>query len=137
MKRMVQATLIGCTLLLAGLHAAAASVTTDITHIISIQVAGGTPVVRLHVYTSGASGAWVDPAGCGKTAYIDIPLDGAGDNAQELINGAYLAMLNHHHVRLQVVDDACSTAGPVRVLAGIQVLDSRHHAPTWPVGDKN
>jgi len=74
----------------------------------------------------------------GSTLYIDISLAGQTDNTQELINAAYIAMLNHHHVLLEIDDNACSPAGgTVRVLAGIKLLDSRHHDPRWPVGDTN
>jgi hypothetical protein len=138
MKRPAYRFWLGGILLLAGLQPAGASVWSDVTYIESIQTSDGEPVVRLRVYTSGTSGAWADPAGCGNTAYIDIPLDGQAANAQELINGVYFAMLNHHHLKLEIRDNACSTVGSsIRILTGIHVLDSRHHVPSWPVGDKN
>lgn len=139
MKRPAYRFWLGGILLLAGLQPAGASVWSDVTQIESMQVSDGDPVVRLRVYTNGTTeGAWADPAGCGNTAYIDIPLDGQAANAQELINGASIAMLNHHHVLLEIVDNACSpVGGAVRILSGIKVLDSRHHNPSWPLGDKN
>lgn len=116
MKRQAYRFWLGCFLLLAGLQPSGASVWSEVTHIQSMQVSDGVPVVRLRVYTSGTSGAWADPAGCGgSTGYIDIPLDGQTADAQELINAAYIAMLNHHHVLLEIVDNACSPAGTASV----------------------
>lgn len=139
MKRPAYRYLLGCVLLLAGLPPAGANVWSDVTHIQSMQVSDGLPVIRLRVYTNGTSGAWADPAMCGgSTLYIDIPLDSQTDNTQELINAAYIAMLNHHHVLLEIDDNTCSPAGgTVRILAGIKLLDSRHHSPHWPAGDLN
>jgi len=141
MKRPAFRYWLGFALLLAGLQPAGASVWSDVTYIESIQISDGLPVVRLRVYTNGTTeGAWADPAGCGNTGYIDIPLSGrwTARDAQELINGVYFAMLNQHHLKLEIRDNACTTAGSsVRILTGIHVLDSRQHVPSWPVGDKN
>ena len=141
MKRLLRESLIGllllpCATLMAGTQwSGTPSDLKTTTFIKRVEVLDGAPVVRLQINPVDPE---FDPASCGNHSYVDIPLTALSAGArQELINTAYYALLNHHHVLLGVLDNACSPANPaIPVLDGIRVLNSRHHA-NWPHGDNN
>lgn len=136
-----------CLLPLAAAGGGAKSQWSDQSRISSIEVVSGRPFVAVVVSSSTPV---INPAGCDTpetgsgSAYVHVPLDDdlTAESRRELINLVYYALLNHHHVVLEISAGQCSKAdrprpssrheGSAPVLLGIRIRPTRHHLPVWP-----
>lgn len=102
------------------------------TYIIKTQIIDGNSIVRVNVYAP--STAIPNPANCNTASYVDIELESIPGGSKEiLVNSVNFALLNQHHVALEINETSCSSEN-LRSLEGIRIEKSHHH-PDWPVGD--
>jgi hypothetical protein len=108
------------------------------TYLIKTQNIDGSSVIRVTVNSNAPENSGYpsipNPASCNPAAYVDIPLNSTADARKEkLVNLVNLALLNQHHVVLEIDETSCSSDN-IRILEGIRIEKSHHH-PGWPVGD--